>query len=786
MPFDREGTLRTAEKLIRQGKIDAAIAEYRKVVDDQPSDWNIANTLGDLYFRAKQTDKAVAEYGRIADHFGEEGFYSKAVALYRKILKIKPDDERSMWHLADISARQGLLVEARSNFVAVAQRRRARGDKKGEAEARIRLADLEGADLETRLAGARGRVELGDVPTAVGMLRELALELQQKGDSDAALRLLTEAATLDRDDVDLRRSLMEAFAARGDFDSARQYANSADELGSIAEELLRQGRNDEALSVLMAAADVFPTDTSLRVLIVKQLIARGDVQGARSVLTPEVAAADPDLLWVLAEMELRDGRVAEGTGLLKQILADDPSKRDGLVILGCSVAEVNPDAGFQCIEVAANAAIASDEWGSAAAALNEFVSRVPNHIPALMRLVEICVDGGLEATMHSAQAQLADAYLVVGAGAEARVIAEDLVAREPWERANIERFRRALTLLGESDIDAVIAERLSGQSPFTSTDFLWPAEPAGTEIAPMPIPAEPREMEANAADAKVAEPNAAELELAKEKAAELQRAEQRAAEQKAAEQKAAEQKVAEQKATEQRAAEQQAAAQQAAEQKAVAQKTSEPATVPKTNEPVTKVNPQSAYAIDLSSILGEDAERKQPAAKRDAPEIDLSDVLGGLKDDSSSKSSKPSGNIESVLKGFRDAGARDSSPEAAEQQLKLADSYLQMGLPDDAITALEAASRSMRHRFRAGAMIAKIYRDKGDIVQAIEWYERAAEAPSSESSAHHALLYDLATALEAHGESARALAVYLELQAEAGDYRDLPARLEHLTAERQG
>src|SRR5207344_686031 len=55
-------------------------------------------------------------------------------------------------------------------------------------------------------------------------------------------------------------------------------------------------------------------------------------------------------------------------------------------------------------------------------------------------------------------------------GAEARFIAEDLVAREPWDRANIERFRRALVLLGEPDPDGVIAERLSGQSPFMSTD----------------------------------------------------------------------------------------------------------------------------------------------------------------------------------------------------------------------------------------------------------------------------------------------------------------------------
>ena len=103
--------------------------------------------------------------------------------------------------------------------------------------------------------------------------------------------------------------------------------------------------------------------------------------------------------------------------------------------------------------------------------LQEFVTRVPNHIPALMRLVEICVDGGLESTMYSAQAQLADAYIEGGQATEARFIAEDLVAREPWDKANIERFRRTLVLLGEPDPDALIASRLSGESPFMSTDL---------------------------------------------------------------------------------------------------------------------------------------------------------------------------------------------------------------------------------------------------------------------------------------------------------------------------
>jgi tetratricopeptide (TPR) repeat protein len=731
VPFDREGTLRNAEKLLRQGKLDPAIAEYRKVIEDQPSDWNTANTLGDLYFRAGQLDKAIAQYNDIAAHLANEGFFPKAVALYKKILKIKPDEERAMWHLGNISARQGLLVEARSNFVALAERRRKRGDTKGVAEVQIRLGDLDGADLETRLAGVRAHVELGNVKAAVERLKQYAAELQEKGKEADSLRMLTEAAQIDPEDLALRQLLVQAYIARGDFDAACQFATSADELRHLANELFRLGREDEGINVLASAADADPSDPSVRMELVKRLVARGDVAGARTLLTPEVAGNDPELLWLLAEMELRDGRIPEGTALLEKMLGDDPSRRDALVILGCSIAEVNPDAGYECIEVAARTAIAADEWGSAAAALNEFVNRVPNHIPALMRLVEICVDGGLEATMHSAQAQLADAYLTVGAGIEARVIAEDLVAREPWDRSNIERFRRALALLGETDIDAIIADRLSGQTPFTSTDFMWPSDPGGSEMAPMPVPP--------------ASPKAE----------------------------------------------------------------GEPAPAPVPVEPPPPVAAprgaaKDAHAIDMGSVLADIASQQTspPPAKPkpESQEVDLNDVLHDLRMGQTapaspspappagtpapaSKSSQP---IENVLKGMRDEAAQDASPETAEQHFKLAATYVDMGMHDEAMKALEVAARSPRHRFRAGAMLAKSYLDSGDMVHAIEWYERAVEAPSPSPMAHHALLYELASVLEAHGEGARALAVLLELQSEAGEYRDVSSKLEQLKVQMNG
>ena len=111
MPIDREDTLKKAEKLVRQGKLDAAIAEYLRVVEDQPGDWTTANSLG-IYVRAGQPELAAGQYAPIAAHFMEEGFYPKASAIYKKLLKLTPDDESAQLNLAELSQKQGLLADA--------------------------------------------------------------------------------------------------------------------------------------------------------------------------------------------------------------------------------------------------------------------------------------------------------------------------------------------------------------------------------------------------------------------------------------------------------------------------------------------------------------------------------------------------------------------------------------------------------------------------------------------------------------------------------------------------
>jgi len=497
VPIDRALTLRNAEKLIRQGKLDAGIAEYLRIVEDSPGDWNAKNTLGDLYARAGQTEKAIEQFTEIADNLSEEGSSAKAGAIFKKILKLKPDHERALLQVAEILANQKLYADARTHLNTLIELRKAKGDARGALHARVRLGSLDPEDYDARLESARARVEMGDKAGALHDLKEIAAELAaDKGRQAQAIDVLREAATLNPEDEEVKEQLFDIYLAGGELLRAREYATSVDQFRSVASAFEGQGSKEEALETLRSAVALNDADTELKAELARAFVAKGDLETAAQYLTVDTAGDDPELLLTVADIRLRGeaASVDEGLSIARRLIEQDRTRRDRVAQLGWTIAEHAPEAGFKVVEVAADTAVGENDWGAAAAALQEFVTRVPNHIPALMRLVEICVDGGLEATMYSAQSQLADAYIAAGAATEALFIAEDLVAREPWDNSNIERFRRALELSGEPDPDALIASRLSGESPFTSTDLLLAGDPqlfeapveAKTEEEPVP------------------------------------------------------------------------------------------------------------------------------------------------------------------------------------------------------------------------------------------------------------------------------------------------------------
>jgi tetratricopeptide (TPR) repeat protein len=140
-----------------------------------------------------------------------------------------------------------------------------------------------------------------------------------------------------------------------------------------------------------------------------------------------------------------------------------------------------------------------------------------------------------------------------------------------------------------------------------------------------------------------------------------------------------------------------------------------------------------------------------------------------------------------AFRDFQDEVSRQTADESGDRHLRLGVTYWEMGLTDAALKELEQAARLPRLRFEAASRMARLLRDRGALVPAIEWFERAAETPAPTVEDGRALLYELARALEEGGEAGRALAIYTELQADLdGDYRDVATRIARLSApERQ-
>ena len=119
--FDRARSLVAAEKFVKAGKMPEAIAEFKKLADDNPRDMNVVNKLGDLLVRAGKVPDALRQFLRIADFYARDGFFLKAIAMYKKICKIDPKNLECQQKLAELYQQQGLATEAKTQFIQMAE-----------------------------------------------------------------------------------------------------------------------------------------------------------------------------------------------------------------------------------------------------------------------------------------------------------------------------------------------------------------------------------------------------------------------------------------------------------------------------------------------------------------------------------------------------------------------------------------------------------------------------------------------------------------------------------------
>ncbi len=303
--FNKQKVLSSAEKFVQQGKLQNAISEYEKIIKADPKDLTVLNTVGDLYSRLGESDRAIECFKSVGDAYAQQGFTVKAIAMYKKLSKLRPTLEGSL-RLAELYTQQGLFNDARAQYLQVAEEF-LRG---GELEQAVRIfqktleMDPDNVNMRTRLAEVYIRLgkkaEAWDIfATAVESLRgrgalTAAEEILQRmlkldpsnshalllrgrlafdaGDFPAAIKSLEHVADLDNHAEGLT-VLLQAYLQTGQLNEAGGIANKLaavhNDVGGItayAEALMAAGHYEPALQVFAANSDRILAGDSTKIL----------------------------------------------------------------------------------------------------------------------------------------------------------------------------------------------------------------------------------------------------------------------------------------------------------------------------------------------------------------------------------------------------------------------------------------------------------------------------------------------------------------------------------------
>jgi tetratricopeptide (TPR) repeat protein len=289
---NKEKLTAQAQKYIERGQYDRAIREYLKVVAEDEKDVRTWLKIGDLFVKLGKRSEAAETYKKVARFYADQGFYLKAVAVYKQILKIDPRLIDVHIALAELFQQLGLQPDAIVQYEAVAAFLQREGRTREAIAAhqvilelapdnvaqRIKLAELyskEGLVQEAvrefshtaQQLRAMGRIEdflkvgerlLFHDPNNHAMAKELAALYLQRGDARRALTKLQVCFKADARDLLTLDLLAQAFLALG------QHHKCASVLKELARLLGERGEREQATVAYQRVLMLDPGDADAR------------------------------------------------------------------------------------------------------------------------------------------------------------------------------------------------------------------------------------------------------------------------------------------------------------------------------------------------------------------------------------------------------------------------------------------------------------------------------------------------------------------------------------------
>jgi tetratricopeptide (TPR) repeat protein len=197
MAHNKAKLIEAAQKYLQQGKIAQAVIEYQHILKQEPRDQVILMTVGDLLVRQGETFQALEFFERLAQLFINDGFTTKAIAIYKKIAKLAPEETKPLERLAELYVQQGVMSEARPLYLQMAEAHLKAGRQQQGAALLRRLLEAEPDNLRVQIRMAELCVAMGQPGEAVEAYRGAGQRLLEHGDHAEALRLVGRALELE-------------------------------------------------------------------------------------------------------------------------------------------------------------------------------------------------------------------------------------------------------------------------------------------------------------------------------------------------------------------------------------------------------------------------------------------------------------------------------------------------------------------------------------------------------------------------------------------------------------
>jgi pilus assembly protein FimV len=412
--FNKQKALSAAEKFVQQGKLQNAIAEYEKVLKADPKELTVSNTIGDLYARLGQSDKAVESFKSVGDAYAAQGFTVKAIAMYKKLTKLKPTLE-SVLRLAELYTQQGLFNDARAQYLQVAE------------------------------------------------------EFLRSGELEQAVRIFQKTLEMDPENVAMRTRLAEVYIRLNKKTEAWQLFAAA------ADSLRARGQLGPAEEILNRMLTLDPSNSHALLLRGRNAFDSGDMAGTIQNLE-KVADLDshPDGLRALMQAYLQSGRLPDAGTLAAKLCT---VHNDTGAITGYADALMAAGQSTEVLQVYqqyCDRLVATDS-GKVLESLHSLIGHMREDVPALEILLDLSQKAGDTTHITELYELLAHASVQAGNLEKARDYYLKLTQMEPQNQLHTRNYEQVIAKLGGAasgsrlitpEEGAVLVEELEATAPF--------------------------------------------------------------------------------------------------------------------------------------------------------------------------------------------------------------------------------------------------------------------------------------------------------------------------------